>query len=69
MIDRRRYPQLDRLLWDIHEQEIEERQAFRAYEQRWAFVEPGNLGASELALLDQLTRTVGNGVFLPMNMA
>ncbi|MEZ5534817.1 MAG: hypothetical protein R3F02_04265 [Thiolinea sp.] len=68
MIERQHYPQLDLLLWDIHDQQIEPEFAFQIYEQRWAFVDEANLTRNEQRLIESLTRTFANGHFLPMGV-
>lgn len=66
-IDRTRYPQLDRILWDTHSREITPQRAFAAYEERWAFVDTTGLTAQERQLVETLTRTEGRGHFLAAN--
>ena len=63
-IPRKRYPQLDALLWDNALEEIPEYFAFQIYETRWRFVEREKMDAGESRLLDYLTRKYGNGLFL-----
>ncbi len=65
VINRRQYPELDKLLWDIHCDVIEPEFAFRVYEERWGFVQEQDLLASERALIHLLTQTVGYGIFTP----
>lgn len=68
-ITRREYPQLDRLLWDIHAKTIDPKVAFGIYEQRWAFVAKNILTAKEKTLIKKLTAKYGNGIFMPRNAA
>lgn len=67
-IKRERYPELDRILWDIHTQLIPEVEAFRAYEERWGFVDQDRMSKSEKRLVERLTKVVGRGVFIPLNV-
>jgi hypothetical protein len=63
-INRRHYPELNKLLWDIHCDMVDPELAFRMYEERWGFVQTQNLSRDEQALIRELTSTVGNGIFL-----
>ncbi|TXH67690.1 MAG: hypothetical protein E6Q83_16750 [Thiothrix sp.] len=65
LINRHLYPELNRLLWDIHSEWIEPELAFRVYEDRWGFVTESLLEPAEQILIQELTTTVGNGIFLP----
>ncbi len=64
-INRKLYPELDRLLWDIHSEWIEPELAFRVYEERWGFLEELSLDEKEQNLIQELTHTIGQGIFLP----
>ncbi len=65
-INRKKYPELDKLLWDIHCKTIEPEVAFRLYEERWAFVDAQKLSAAEKRLIKKLTNLIGKGVFMPL---
>lgn len=65
-INRKRYPELDRLLWDVHSKQISLELAFRVYEERWGFVQEQNLKPREQALIKVLTRRIGKGIFAPL---
>ena len=66
-INRQHYPELDKILWDTHAQNIEPKLAYQCYEQRWQFVDQNNLIKKEKVLLEQLKNTIGNGLFMPAN--
>ena len=55
-INRQHYPELDKILWDIHTQNIELKLAFQCYEQRWQFVDQNKLNKQEKELLKQLKK-------------
>jgi len=38
-INRKLYPELDKLLWDVHCETVDPEFAFRVYEERWGFVQ------------------------------
>lgn len=63
-IDRKSYPELDLILWDRAETFIPAADAFSAYEKRWRYVNQENLIPAERILIDELTRVLGNGLFL-----
>lgn len=63
-ITRADYPELDRILWDIHATTISRKHAFEIYERRWRYVEHLNLTEKESKLIAELTQEFGNGVFL-----
>ncbi|MEZ5477744.1 MAG: hypothetical protein R3E95_09760 [Thiolinea sp.] len=65
IIHRKFYPELDRLLWDVHCQTVDPELAFRVYEERWGFVQEKNLSVAEQDLIRDLTRTIGHGIFAP----
>ncbi|QTR51180.1 hypothetical protein [Candidatus Thiothrix anitrata] len=64
-INRKLYPELDKLLWDVHCETVDPEFTFRAYEKRWGFVQAQNLSDNEQSLINELTRTVGQGIFIP----
>ncbi len=66
-IDREKYPELDALLWDIHDRKIKPEVAFNLYEKRWGFVDKKNLRPEETGLIKELTVIYGNGCFMPAN--
>lgn len=64
-INRKLYPELDKLLWDVHCETVDPEFAFRVYEERWGFVQTQNLSDNEQGLINELTHTVGQGIFIP----
>jgi hypothetical protein len=50
-INRKLYPELDKLLWDVHCKTIDPEFAFRVYEERWGFVQAQNLSDDEQSLI------------------
>lgn len=64
-VDRSKYPELDILLWDIHDKEIKPEVAFNLYEKRWGFVDKKKLLPKEEILIKKLTNAYGNGCFMP----
>jgi len=65
-IDRNNYKELDHILWDTRKKLIAPEDAFAFYERRWGYVDKNNLDKLELALIENLTKQVGNGHFLPV---
>lgn len=65
LIDRKEYPELNLLLWDIRRELIEPEYAFQMYEQRWGYVSQKHLTEKEKLLIEELTQTCGKGYFLP----
>jgi hypothetical protein len=63
-IDRRQYPELNNLLWDIHCYLVDPKVAFDMYEHRWRYVDTKQITPKEKALVQRLTNEFGNGVFL-----
>ena len=63
-INRKEYPQLDFLLWDIHGDAITPIKAFETYEERWRWVDETALQPNERALLNKLIEQLGGGIFL-----
>lgn len=66
VIHRKRYPELDKLLWDVHSATVSPELAFRVYEERWGFVQEQQLSRREQTLIRLLTRRVGHGIFAPL---
>lgn len=64
-IDRKDYPELNLILWDMHDQFIEPSVAFELYERRWGHVAENQLCQEEIALIKELISEFGNGVFMP----
>lgn len=64
LIDRRCFAELDLILWDRSEHFIPADEAFYAYEVRWRYVDQAKLKENELALISQLTKEIGKGMFL-----
>lgn len=63
-IDRRKYPELNNLLWDIHNKHVDAKVAFDMYERRWRYVDEQHLTCKELDLLRRLADKFGHGVFM-----
>ena len=63
-VDRTDYPELDLILWDRAGRYVPEEVAFAAYEKRWKFVDQKAMTPKEHYLLQRLTETFGNGLFL-----
>jgi len=64
-IERKQYPELDFILWDVHSDTVEPEFAFMIYEKRWGYVQKNKLTDKESKLIEQLTETWGNGLFMP----
>lgn len=64
-IDRKLYPELNLLLWDMHNQFIEPDVAFNLYEVRWGHVAEELLCPEEIDLIKRLIDEFGNGHFMP----
>lgn len=62
-IDRKKYAQLDALLWDTSVRFLAEREALETYERRWPFVDEKQLTPNERHLIELLARKAGG--FLP----
>jgi hypothetical protein len=65
VINRKRFLELDKLLWDVHSLMVMPEFAFRVYEDRWGFVQPRQLSLREQALVRIFTRRIGHGIFAP----
>lgn len=65
MIDRTQYDQLNHILWDTRKVQLPPEQVLAYYEERWPFVDQDQLSDKERGLIQELTRTVGKGCFLP----
>ena len=61
-----RYPQLQQIAWHLGPgtADLAPEEAFALYERNWRHVDRAAMGRKELALLEQLTATVGKGVLL-----
>lgn len=64
-INRKEYPELDLVLWDMHNTEIQEETAFNMYERRWRYIDKDRITVKEQALIDKLVIKYGKGVFFP----
>ncbi|MDL0434116.1 hypothetical protein QPM17_23580 [Marinobacter sp. TBZ242] len=64
LIDRRKYPELDLILWDRAETFVAPDVAFRLYEERWRFVDHERLEDDERQLILELKKTHGHGHML-----
>ncbi len=64
LVDRALFPELDLILWDRADRLIDEQDAFLKYEQRWRFIDQARLTTKECQLIERLTQTYGNGLFL-----
>ena len=64
MIDRKRYPELDLIMWDRANRYVDPETALYLYETRWRFINPNCLATPEKALLDWLVKEYGQGVLL-----
>ncbi|KFZ29114.1 hypothetical protein IDAT_05415 [Pseudidiomarina atlantica] len=65
MINRKLYPELDLLLWDMHNTYVEPETAFRIYEERWRYVDKTKISESEERLIADLVKDFGGGIFMP----
>lgn len=63
-LDRKHYPALDLILWDRADQYISTHDAFAAYELRWRYIDEAELTVKEKKLIKELTKHLGNGLFL-----
>lgn len=64
IINRRNFPELDNILWDVHNDTIDAKNAFEIYERRWQYVDAERLTEEERELIRVLTQKFGNGLFL-----
>ncbi len=64
VIERKKYPQLDFLLWDNVAPMVSGELAFATYERKWRFVFPEELEDTERALIAELTTRYGCGAML-----
>lgn len=64
-IERKQYPALNEILWDISTETISEQTAFHLYEKRWRFIDQKKLTDQEKQLIQILTDKFGSGLFLP----
>ena len=58
------YESLRLLAWNRSGRFVTRAEAFALYERNWRHVDSGALSADEKALIEELTREYGNGVFL-----
>lgn len=64
LINRKEYPELNIILWDMADTYIDPEVAFRMYERKWRHVDEKRLTEKEKNLIAELTRTVGQGYML-----
>lgn len=66
LIDKRHYPQLDAISWHMGGVgTLTRAEALGLYEANWVYVEVRALGTKEQALIADLARHEGNGLFFP----
>jgi hypothetical protein len=65
-VNRTAYPELNKLLWDMHCKYITPDVALSVYERRWAFVNQTAMKDKEKKLIGRLVRQNG-GDFMPAN--
>jgi len=65
IINRKNYPELDTILWDIQTEAISPELAFQMYEKRWCYIDQNRLIKEEQLLIDNLIKVIGHGLFLP----
>lgn len=65
-IDRKKFPELDKLLWDRKTRLLQPKDAARTYERRWGFVDTRNLTQDEKQLIDTLAREEGGYFPVPI---
>lgn len=58
-IDRKKYPELDQLLWDTKTRLLDPKDALNTYERRWGLVEINALTAKEKDLIQNLAKDAG----------
>lgn len=60
------YPQLALITWHVPNKDVvlTDAEALSIYERNWRHVDPDALTPNELALIDRLVATVGQGLFL-----
>ena len=62
ILDARRFPNLQLLMWNRADPFLTDRDAFGLYERNWRFVDRNRLTRHELALIQRLAAKYGNGV-------
>ena len=62
ILDARRFPNLQLLMWNRADFLLTDRDAFGLYERNWRFVDRKRLTRQELALIRRLAAKYGNGV-------
>lgn len=62
-IQRYKYPELDKILWDFHAEHISPDFAFDMYKQRWNFVNKRKITKPEQKLITKLVSAIGHGFF------
>ena len=63
-IDRKKYPELDLLLWDTFARTVTGELAFATYERKWLYVDIEKMGDTEKTLIVKLTERYGNGHYV-----
>lgn len=63
-IDRKKFPELDQLLWDTKQRYFEAKDALEIYERRWSFVDQSKLTENERQLINTCAKQAGG--FLPV---
>lgn len=64
LLDRKRYRELDLIMWDQAERYVDPATAFKLYEQRWRFVDTKHMSLEEMACLNDLVDRYGHGHLL-----
>jgi hypothetical protein len=62
IVDARKYPNLQLLMWNRADRHLTDRDAFGLYERNWRFVDHKRLDPQELALIRRLAAKYGNDV-------
>jgi hypothetical protein len=63
-LNRKDYPELDLILWDVASEHILAEDAFKKYETRWRYINPEQLCQQEYLMIKEPTKCYGNGLFL-----
>jgi len=63
-LNRKDYPELDLILWDVASETILAEDAFKKYETRWRYINPEQLCKKERLMIEELTKLYGKGLFL-----
>lgn len=64
LIDRKKYPELDFLLWDTQSRYITKERAFETYERLFHHIQKELLTDLEKELIQELTNEIGKGYML-----